>query len=129
MKIILDTHAFIWFINGDEQLPIKAREYIQDMNNQRFLSIASAWEMAVKISLNKLSLQNSFYRLKEFLDENAIELLPINLNHLFPLINLELHHRDPFDRLIITQAIAEDCFILSKDEVFKLYPVKLLWDN
>jgi PIN domain nuclease of toxin-antitoxin system len=129
MKILLDTHTFIWFINGDERLPLPARAYIQDVNNQRFLSIASIWEIAIKISLNKLSLHSNFNRIDEFLEANVIELLPITLGHLSPLLDLDFHHRDPFDRVIITQAISENYYILTKDEVFKLYPVKLLWDN
>jgi PIN domain nuclease of toxin-antitoxin system len=97
MSFLLDTHTFIWFINGDLSLPKRVVNEIKNLNNQCFVSIASIWEIAIKSKLNKLSLLSEFDKIVEFLDENQIEILPITFNHILSLNELEIHHRDPFD--------------------------------
>ncbi len=127
MRLLLDTHPFIWFINGDNQLPEKVKILIADSENECFLSIASIWEIAIKTSLGKLELQSDFDKITDFLLDNGIEILPIKFEHLQTLLKLEYYHRDPFDRVIISQGIAENLMVLSKDEIFDKYPIKLIW--
>jgi len=127
MNLLLDTHAFIWFINGDNQLPKKVIKLIEDSNNQCYLSIASIWEIAIKVSLGRLVLKSEFNHIQQLLIKNDFEILPIQFDHLISIQKLEFFHRDPFDRLIISQAIAEDFVIISKDKEFELYPVKVVW--
>jgi len=127
MKLLLDTHAFIWFINGDNQLPKKVIKLIEDSNNQCFLSIASIWEIAIKVSLGRLVLKSEFNHIQQLIIKNDFEILPIHFDHLISIQKLEFFHRDPFDRLIISQAIAEDFIIISKDKEFSLYPIRVIW--
>jgi len=124
MDFILDTHAFIWFING-ETLPATVVEKVKDINNNCFISIASIWEIAIKTSLGKLKLKTGFDMIEDSLYNNNIEILPVTLEQLQQLTKLPYHHNDPFDRLIISQAIAEDTVILSMDTKFKLYDVNV----
>ena len=127
MQLLLDTHPFIWFINGDNQLPEKVKKIITNSDNECFLSIASIWEIAIKTSLGKLELKSDFDKITDFLVANSIETLPIKFNHLQTLLKLEYYHRDPFDRIIISQGIAENLIVLSKDASFDEYPMKLVW--
>lgn len=127
MSYLLDTHTFIWFINGDLSLPKKVINEIKNPKNQCFISIASIWEIAIKTKLNKLSLLSQFDNIIEFLDENQIEILPITFNHIVTLNELEFHHRDPFDRILLAQAITEGLTILSKDKNFTLYNANVFW--
>ncbi len=128
MDFLLDTHTFIWFLNGDEVLPKKIKNQITDISNKCYLSIASIWEMGVKLSLNKLQLDVEFSQINNFILKNEIIILPIEISHIQSLIKLPLHHRDPFDRLIISQAQVESLNILTKDVMFENYLVKVLWD-
>lgn len=127
MALLLDTHTFIWFINGDSSLPEKVVNKIKNIDNQCYLSIASIWEIAIKLKLNKLSLLADFDRISDFLDENQIEVLPITFSHIQSLNQLEFHHRDPFDRIIIAQGISEELTILTKDHNFNLYKAEIFW--
>jgi PIN domain nuclease of toxin-antitoxin system len=127
MKFLLDTHTFIWFINGDDFLSDKVVEKIKNIENQCFFSIASIWEIAIKIKLNKLQINSDFNNIIDFCVSNQIEILPITFEHILELNKLDFHHRDPFDRLIIAQGIAEKLTVLTKDENFQLYKVKSLW--
>jgi PIN domain nuclease of toxin-antitoxin system len=127
MNILLDTHTFIWFINGDKSLPDKVIAKIKNVENQCFFSIASIWEIAIKMKLNKLQLKSDFNEITSLCFENEIEILPVTFEHIQELNNLELHHGDPFDRLIIAQGISEKLTVLTKDENFHLYKVKCLW--
>jgi PIN domain nuclease of toxin-antitoxin system len=127
MQYLLDTHSFLWFINGDDSLSSRVKKEIANIDNKCFLSIASLWEIAIKTSIGKLSLQSSFDHIATILLDNEIELLPISLSHLQTLLNLEYRHRDPFDRLIISQAISEDLTIITKDDLFSNYKVKISW--
>lgn len=127
MAFLLDTHTFLWFLSGDEQLSKKALVKILDINKKCYLSIASLWEITIKLQLGKLELNFEFNELAEYLKRNHIEILTINFDHLMVLSVLPLNHRDPFDRIIISQAIAEKFTIISQDSVFKSYQAKLLW--
>ncbi len=129
MKLLLDTHTFLWFIRGDERLSGKAKELIEDKQNFRFLSVASLWEMAIKSSLGKLRLNVTFDQLhKDHIEGNAIEMLNISVAYMDILRVLPFHHKDPFDRLIISKSIVEEASILGRDDLFDQYEgVKRIW--
>ncbi|MBP7306999.1 MAG: type II toxin-antitoxin system VapC family toxin [Saprospiraceae bacterium] len=127
MSFLLDTHAFLWFISGDSQLPASIRSKIEDINQPCFISSASLWEITIKQQIGKLTLDISLQELFEYLDRNQIELIQINYEHLLALSKLPTHHSDPFDRLIIAQAIAEDLILVTKDKGLKKYKVKQQW--
>jgi len=127
MNFLLDTHTFIWFINGDLSLPDKVIAKIKNIENRCFLSIASIWELAIKMKLNKVYLKSDFNNITNLCVENEIEILPISFEHVQELNNLDFHHRDPFDRLIIAQSIAEKLIVITKDEKFHLYSAKCFW--
>ncbi len=128
MKILLDTHVFLWFISGNPKLSDYARQLIEDLSNERLLSIASLWEMSIKASIGKLRLDLPFTEIfTEHIISNAIKLLNISPKHLDNLRALPFYHKDPFDRLIIAQGQNEDIPILSKDEIFREYGIQCLW--
>jgi PIN domain nuclease of toxin-antitoxin system len=128
MKILLDTNSFLWFISGSERLSINARDRIADLDNQLFLSSASLWEIAIKVSIGKLELLQPYNQLiPQQLEENDINILPIELSHLTTVVELPFYHRDPFDRLIIAQALTEDLPVVSPDSLFSQYAIKLIW--
>lgn len=127
-RILLDTHTFIWLDLEPVKLSIDCQNLLLDRENILLLSLASVWEMQIKYQLGKLTLRLPLPALIEEQQQiNNIQLLPIELNHLWTLNRLENHHRDPFDRLLIGQAIAEDVSILSDDGLFDRYPVQRLW--
>jgi len=128
MRLLLDTHSFLWFINGDNKLSSRARNLITDLDNQVLVSIASLWEISIKAGLGKLELSHPFEELiPEQLALNEIDQISINLDHLAKLIYLPFYHRDPFDRLIIAQALVEDLPIITKDSVFQAYSIEVIW--
>ena len=127
MDLLLDTHPFIWFLNGDEQLPQNLKSSIADTTNKCFLSIAGLWEISIKSSLGKLELNGDFNRISDFVTENEIELLPITLSHPQRLLRLPFHHKDPFDRVIIARALTEGLTIATKDVAFSDYDVACIW--
>lgn len=127
MKLLLDTHTLIWFLDGNEKMTQVARSHIEDADNKNFISIASIWEMAIKISLNKLQMKTPFKKLYDYISENGFEILPLEFEHALQVSILEFHHRDPFDRIIISQAIAENISIVSGDKQFDAYPIKRVW--
>jgi PIN domain nuclease of toxin-antitoxin system len=126
MRPLLDTHSFLWFVMGNPRISTKIRERIE--NNENLLSIASLWEMAIKHSTGKLNFGLPFeVFIEQQLSVNNIELLNINLNHIAVVATLPFHHRDPFDRLIIAQAMVEYLPILSADSAFDAYPIERFW--
>jgi len=127
MQYLLDTHTLLWFLEDDSQLSGKVSNEITNIDNKCYISIASLWEIAIKINLGKLSIKFSFEKFASFLSDNDIEVLPIAFDHLVQLSRLEQHHRDPFDRVIIAQGMIENLTILTKDQYFPHYPVKILW--
>ena len=125
MRFLLDTHSFLWFIGGDEQLPQVARQLIAEIDNKIFLSIASLWEIALKVSLGKLILGKPFDELiPEQLISNEITILPIDIPAFSLVSNLRFYHRDPFDRIIIAQAMVEEMPIIGRDPEFAKYPIE-----
>lgn len=127
MDLLLDTHVFLWFINGENQLPDKIVKQIVDKNNHCFVSIASIWEIVIKLSIDKLEIRGGFDTIEDFLDNNDIEILPISFSHTKRLLKLPNLHRDPFDRMIISQALVEKMPVISKDNFFKDYNIKVIW--
>ena len=128
MEYLLDTHTFLWFINGDAQLSKNAREAIGNPDAIKYISIASFWEVAIKVNLGKLSLDMPYNDLRQQVTDNGFEILPITFSHTAELISLDLHHRNPFDRIIIAQAKSERLILISKDGNFEKYDqLKLLW--
>ncbi|MBN8706044.1 MAG: type II toxin-antitoxin system VapC family toxin [Bacteroidetes bacterium] len=128
MQYLLDTHTFLWFLNGDSQLSEQARVNIENPQSFNFISIASIWEISIKLSLGKLSLDLTLEELVKEIIKNNFEILPINIDHILQLSKLENHHKDPFDRILISQALCENFEIISKDINFALYPqLKISW--
>jgi len=129
MRLLLDTHTFIWWDNEPDKLSTRVRDLCQDPNNRLILSVVSIWEMQIKSQLGKLTLNQSLADLVERQqDRNQIEILAIKLPHVLALNELPSHHKDPFDRLLIAQANIEDALLLSKDAVFSAYSVNVLWE-
>ena len=128
MRLLLDTHTFLWFIEGSRLLSRTGRRLIEDPTNSPFLSIASLWEMAIKLSLGKLIIQQPFETLiPSQLHAAGVSVLPITFDHLVTLIALPFHHRDPFDRVLAAQATVEGVTIVSRDASFDAYPITRLW--
>ncbi len=127
MDLLLDTHGFIWFFNGDKQLSIKAKKSIEDPKNRKFVSIASIWEVAIKINLKKLVFDGNTSEIAELIDQNGFQLLPIIIEHTVVYESLKLIHRDPFDRIIVAQALAENLTIITIDENIRKYNIKTIW--
>ncbi len=127
MRYIIDTQAFIWYAIGDKQLSKAALEVIES-DAIRYVSVASIWEMAIKSSIGKLNFQVTFEELiSNQLAINGYEILSLELSHIFQLANLPLIHKDPFDRIMIAQAITENIPIVSIDPHFQNYPVTVIW--
>lgn len=127
MNLLLDTHTFIWFVNGDKKLPKQIINKISDIENKVLISVASLWEIAIKISLDKLSIKDGFNKISEFIINNEIEIIPVTFQHLQTLIKLKYYHRDPFDRILIAQGISENFLIATNDKNFGMYDVKIIW--
>lgn len=128
MRILLDTHAMYWYIEGDPQLSSEAQAIIQDASNDALISPASYWEIAIKISIKKWRLNRPY---ADFIDiglkQYDFQILPIMPLHTAALITMPFHHRDPFDRLLAAQALAEGVSLVSNDSAFDAYGVKRLW--
>lgn len=128
MRLLLDTHAFLWWVEGSTELSRRATRAIGDAENECFLSVASCWEIAIKASLGKLKLDAP---LEEFVPEqmaaNRFGLLPIDFRHVARVATLPFHHRDPFDRLLIAQAGSEEMAVVSADRTFRRYGVRRVW--
>jgi len=131
MKYIIDTHTFIWFTEGSPELSLRAKNIISDKNNQIFLSVGSLWEISIKTALGKLEVFADYELIIDDVIGNDIEILPINFAHTVIQNKLPFHHRDPFDRIIASQAIVENIDLISIDEIFDSYfnnqIVKRIW--
>ena len=128
MNLLLDTHTFLWFIGDNPKLSSTARVLIEDVTNRVYLSVASLWEMEIKISLGKPRLAQPFeILLPQQLNLNHIDLLEITVEHAAAVATLPFHHRDPFDRLLIAQAKSETVPIVGSDAAFDAYPITRLW--
>ena len=130
MKLLLDTHTFIWWDSEPDRLPPLVREYCLDRANIVLLSVASVWEIQIKRQLGKLKLQMPLPEVVKGQQEtNGLLILPITLAHVLELDSLPPHHKDPFDRLLIAQARAENAILVSGVSIFVNYDVKLLWQT
>lgn len=128
MNLLLDTHSFLWFIAGSSRLSERAHLVIENTDTQLNLSVASLWEMAIKISLGKLHLGKPFVELiGAQLSQNDIGIMHISIEHTAAVIEMPFHHRDPFDRLIIAQAQVEKLPIVSADSAFDAYKIQRIW--
>ncbi|MDX8410507.1 MAG: type II toxin-antitoxin system VapC family toxin [Mariprofundaceae bacterium] len=128
MRVLLDTHAFIWAATLDERLSAKAREILLDSNNELFLSTASIWEMAIKASIGKLILQQPLGQtINEQIQINDLRILSIEPAHALAVASLPWHHRDPFDRLLVCQSKQENLSILGCDTAMDAYGISRIW--
>lgn len=126
-QLLLDTHIFIWYSTDDPKLGSALSNHLENPDNALFLSIVSLWEIAIKINVGKLSLECPFPELFTFCNVADITILPIVQADLESYLGLPLHHRDPFDRLIITQAINRSLTVVSRDTMFAAYSIDRLW--
>lgn len=128
MRILIDTHVFIWWTSDSQKLSLTVYNLLTNPKTQVILSVVSIWEMQIKLSLGKLELKTALPELVEDeVKQNRIELLPLDLSHIYALSNLPNYHRDPFDRLLIAQAKREELVIISIDEKFDGYDIERLW--
>jgi PIN domain nuclease of toxin-antitoxin system len=128
VRVLVDTHTFLWLLLDDYRLSAKAKQILRSDENELVFSIVSLWEIAIKIKIGKLNaIGSSVAYIRDEMSSYGIELLPLRYEHILQLELLPPHHSEPFDRLLIAQAIAESLPILTRDEKFPGYPVKLLW--
>jgi PIN domain nuclease of toxin-antitoxin system len=128
VNVLLDTHALLWYYLDDPQLSPSAEQAIADPANRVFVSPASHWEIAIKLSTGKYALQVPFpVFVQEAIHDNGFTILPIETRHTAELVSLPYHHRDPFDRMLVAQAIAEGMPILSADLILDSYPIRRIW--
>lgn len=128
MKLLLDTHAFIWWDSEPAKLSPQVLNLCQDRQNTLFLSVASVWEMQIKLQMGKFKLTLSLAELIESQQQtNNLQILPVLLTHVLALEHLPAHHKDPFDRLLIAQAKVEEVIVVSNDPMFPKYTDKVLW--
>ncbi len=126
-RYLLDTHAIIWLLEDESQLPAATLQLLKSKANPLLVSIVSFWEMAIKVSTGKLDSAQPIEAMEAELRGQGVDILPVSMLHLLPLQTLPFHHRDPFDRLLITQAMTENLTLLSRDPKFAPYPVTVLW--
>ena len=128
MNVLLDTHAFLWLATGDDRLSETARKTFLNQENSLFFSAASYWEICIKMSLGKISLKTGWFQtIQTEMEINAIQWLPIEMKHCAKVIKLPFHHRDPFDRMLVAQAITEKMQLLSRDSRLSAYSIKRIW--
>jgi PIN domain nuclease of toxin-antitoxin system len=128
VRLLLDTHAFLWFITNDPQLSATAKALIADPNNEIVVSPASYWETAIKVSIGKYPLSAPYETfITRGIDDNGFKILPIEPRHTAALTTMPFHHRDPFDRLLVAQSHVEKISIVSNDAILDQYGVNRLW--
>ena len=128
MKLLLDTHAFLWWIEGTRAVGRRARAAVSNPDNEVLISIASCWELAIKLSLGKLRLTQNFDRfIPEQIALNGFSLLDVEFRHVVRVADLPFRHRDPFDRLLVAQALEDELAVVSADRVFRKYGVTVVW--
>jgi PIN domain nuclease of toxin-antitoxin system len=128
MRLLLDTHVFLWWVANDRRLSRRARDVIADGDNEVFLSAASGWEIAIKSGLGKLALPEDLETfLEDQLDRNGINVLPVLMKHAARVRRLPNHHADPFDRLLVAQGQIEGLSLLTADRYIKQYDVPTVW--
>jgi PIN domain nuclease of toxin-antitoxin system len=128
VKLLVDTHTFLWALMHDHRLSARSKQILTSDEHELYFSLVSLWEFAIKIKTGKLNaLGSSVAYLRAEMENYSMQLLPIRYEHILALESLPMHHGDPFDRLLIAQAITESLPILTNDEKLSLYPVKVLW--
>ncbi len=127
MNLLLDTHAFLWYLQGNPNISLETRELLDATENNLYLSIASLWEIAIKVGLGKLELEYSFQELPDVSRQLDIRILPIAFEHTERYLALPLHHRDPFDRMLVAQAIRHSYILVSQDVMLDAYLIQRLW--
>jgi len=128
VRLLLDTHAFLWWVADSGRLSKKARSAIASVRNECHVSVASAWEIGVKVSLGKLRIEGALERfLPEQIGVNGFRPLPIDLAHTARVALLPFHHRDPLDRLLVAQALEEDLAVVTADPIFVRYGLRRVW--
>lgn len=131
MNLLLDTHTFLWFTSGSDEIPKQIVDLIENPANTSFVSLVSLWEISIKNSLGKLQIKNDFNEILKDVEGNKLHLLPIEFSHITTQNKLPHIHKDPFDRLILSQAIVENINIISRDEIFDEYlkptAIKRIW--
>ncbi len=128
MKLLLDTHTLLWFLADDPQLSAPAAGLVENLDHVKYVSVVSLWKIALKLGNGKLSLTGTFDELfPDALHTNGFELLPVTVGHLWALLTLPFHHRDPFDRLILAQAVVEGMTVVTRDLEFAKYPAPTAW--
>jgi PIN domain nuclease of toxin-antitoxin system len=128
LKVLLDTHALLWALLEDRRLSAKARQVLTADDSELYFSLASLWEIAIKMKMGKLNvIGSSVGYIRDEMEAYGVQLLPIRYDHLLQLEMLPPQHNDPFDRMLIAQAISESLPILTRDEHFAGYPVRLVW--
>jgi PIN domain nuclease of toxin-antitoxin system len=128
MRLLLDTHVFIWADGQPENLSTAAKGVCEDPGNELILSVVSVWEMQLKIMLGKLALRQPLRLvIEDWIQKNTILILPLHLEHIFRLDTLSSHHKDPFDRLLIAQALAEGLTIVTHHRAFAQYNIPVIW--
>lgn len=128
MRLLLDTHALLWFYFADPKLSAAARAAIEAPENVKFVSAATHWEVAIKVGLSKLGLNEPFPDfVQHAIHDQGFLLLPVEPRHSAALIALPLHHRDPFDRMLVAQALVEGLPVVTCDPALALYPITRAW--
>lgn len=127
MDLLLDTHAVIWFFNGDEQLSERAKTEILNPHHLKYVSLASIWEVAIKISINKLIFKGGVAGFIQLIRINEFQIIPITENHIIHVESLDFIHRDPFDRIIISTAMVEKMSIITRDDNIQKYNIPCIW--
>ena len=115
MNLLVDTHALIWFITDDDKLPIKTKQIIENKENNCYVSIGTYWEIGIKYSIGRLDLNSDLESVFQIIEKTGFDTLPITTNQILKNATLEFHHQDPFDRIIIAQAMIEKMSIITKD--------------
>ncbi len=127
MNCLLDTHTLLWYLQNSENLSDGVTEILEDANNNLSVSIASLWEISIKLGLGKLRLQKPFSELEEVLQQLKIQVLTITFSDTECYLTLPLHHRDPFDRILVAQAMNHRLILISRDSAFDAYSIHRVW--
>lgn len=128
MRLLLDTHTLLWFLREPDKLPQNTLQQIESSGCDALVSIVSLWEIAIKVSLNKLYLPGEYDELfPDSVTQSGLTLLAIEPSHLAEVRRLPWHHRDPFDRLLIAQGQVEELTMVSSDAIFSSYGIPILW--
>jgi PIN domain nuclease of toxin-antitoxin system len=127
MKVLLDTHTVLWFLGDVEKLSDTALRAIVEPKNEKYVSVAAAWELAIKISLDKLRFPGGTANFFNVIEENGFELIPIRRVYVETVESLPFHHRDPFDRLFVATAVSEGMSIITADANIRAYDVSCVW--